>query len=211
MKNFLIKEDYRDELPPVNPAEVAPVEYSKNLSLDELVDRYLLQYEQEATGKGTPKIQESSWKDDFKKFMNEAPGDDAAAGLGGEVLGGDPAAGGGDPGLGLGDPTGGAPAAPAAPAAPNILPPDIDIERYAELIYGLMQNYETLIDPKNTIMNRAEAFIAKNYSPRHAEKLTTFLKTKYGIGFKDRARDMEDKFAAGSFGDAGSSVSAAPS
>lgn len=210
MKNKLrgLTEDYKDELEPVNSAEVSYVSYPKNVSLDQLVDRYLMQYEKEAIGKGTPKLQEKSWMDEFKGFVREAAPD--AEGLGADPmqgLGGD--VGVGDAGLGLGAPDAGA--APASvETGPNVLPPDIDIERFAELLYGLMNNYESLLDPQTTIMNRAEAYIAKNYSPRHAEKVVVFLKTKYGIDFKERSSGAEEHFASGSFGDAGSSTVSAP-
>lgn len=208
MKKFrALREEYQDELHPVNPDEVSYVSYSKNISLDQLVDRYLMQYEKEANGQENQNIQEKTWKDEFKSFVNEADPADPAAG-------GDPVLGLGDPGddAGLGMPDAGmAPAAPAEPSGPNVLPPDINIERFSELVYGLIENYENLLDPKATIMNRAEAYVAKNYSPRHAQKLVKFLETKYGIGFKDRAGGKQEFYAAGSFGDAGSSVSATPS
>lgn len=208
MKNKLqfLSEDYKDELQPVNPAEVAYVSYSKNVSLDQLVDKYLMQYEKEATGKGMPPLEETTaWRKAFNSFIKEAPGD--AEQPGGDLGMGDPGAM--DPGLDLGGDAGAPPEAPA-PQGPNIIPPDIDIERFTELVYGLMQNYETLIDPATTIMNRAEAYVAKNYSPRHAEKLVTFLETKYGVGFKDRASGAEEHYSAGSFGDAGGSTVSAP-
>lgn len=210
-KFLVLSEDYKDELLPSNPEEVAYVSYSKNISLDQLVDRYLMQYEKESIGKSTSPIAEKTWQQYFGSFMSEADdteqvGADTLGGLGGP---GD-IGGSADPGLGLGDP-GDTGAPPTEKAGPNVIPPDIDIERYTELVYGLMQNYETLIDPKATIMNRAEAYIAKNYSPRHAEKLVKFLETKFGVGFNDRAGAQKDAFAAGSFGDAGTSTVSSPS
>jgi len=202
-----LTEDYKDELEPVNPAEVSYVSYPKNISLDQLVDRYLMQYEKEAIGKGTPKLQEKTWRDEFKVFVKEAAPDaegvgaDPMQGLGGDM--------GGDTGLGLGSPDAGT-AAPPAESGPNVIPPDIDVERFAELLYGLMNNYESLLDPQTTIMNRAVEYIAKNYSPRHAEKVSVFLQTKFGVDFKNRASGAEEHFAAGSFGDAGSSTVSAP-
>ena len=205
-------EDYQDELKPVTPAETDAVQYTTNISLDQLVDRYLRQYEKEGVGgnsttSDTHPMQErkASWRDDFFKILKEAPGDDPNAAPPG---GGDA---GMDAGLDMGglgdmgmDDMGDESAPEEKPSGPEVLPPNLDVERFAELVFGLMSNYENLLDPKTTIMNRAEAFVAKNYSPRHAEKLKTFIQTKFGEGFKDRAREMPDAPAVGSMGDTSS-------
>lgn len=195
-QNKKLFEDYKDELKPVNPAEFDFVSYPTNTSLDQLVDRYFRQYEKEAIS-GQYSVQES-WKSKFKSFMNEADDlglPDASAGAGDD--------------LGLGGGLGDAGGAPAQEKKPEVLPPDINIERFAELVFGLMENYESLLDPKNTILNRAELFVAKNYSPRHADKIRTFIQTKFGFNVKEREQDMPDSYVPGGSESGGGGVSGA--
>lgn len=190
----LLSEDYKDEIVPKNSAEFAPVDYQKSVSLDRSIDTYFKKYEREAVN-GQHPMQEN-WKIGFQKLLKEAPED--AGGLGGGDMGlgapgGDMGGLGGD--MGMGDEQ-----AAEKKSGPSILPPNIDTERFAELVYGLMQNYESLLDPKTVILNRAEEYLARNYSPRHAEKLRTFIETQFGVGFNQRAANMPDTYTVGATG-----------
>lgn len=195
-------EDVYDLTVPKSSAEVAPVrqEYS-NYSLDQLVDRYLKQYEKESI----PSSQTPSAKEQYSegklykayKYLLEAdepPAEEPAA---------DPAAGGdmGDLGdLGGGD-AGGAPAPETN--TPMVYTPNLDIPSFGRSVARLMDNFESLLDPKTTIMNRAMLYLEKNYSPRHAQMLKQFLEQEFGYGLQQRKRDVPDSFAAGAMDTSG--------
>ena len=181
----LLKED----TPPVVPQssqEFAPVESEvlKNTSLDQTVDRYLVRYEREAVPMSNvyetvsplstfllTEQEEDDLDLDLGGDEEEAPaGDDMDMDLGG---GDDPMAapeGGGEA------PAGGEVAAPATMATPKM-----NVNDFARAVARLIGNFEALLDPKSTIINRAEAYVASNYDKRTAEELVQILEVNYSL------------------------------
>ena len=190
----LLENILSEDVPPPQPTstqDFAPVESQavKNTSLDQTVDRYLVRYEREAVpmsnvyesveGLTSFLLKEQEDEDlDLGGEEEEAPADDA----GGDELGGD--LGGDDP---LGDLGGGAedPAAPgggeAAPAPAASATPRLNVNDFARAVARLVNNFEALLDPKSTILNRAEAYIASNYDQRTAEELMQILEVNYSL------------------------------
>ena len=100
-----------------------------------------------------------------------------------EAEGDDPlAAGGDDMGGGMEDPTGGDPsAAPPAPAEPSVENPRLNVRNFAQSVGRLVLNYEGLLDPKSTILNRAKAYVEKNYDAGVAKQMMDILASQFQL------------------------------
>lgn len=164
----------------------------QNISLDAKVDRFLIQYEKESAPAVEPNTPPASVKTEgalllvkgFKKFLFEA--DDNPP------TGNDPF-GGGDPGssnegpdlgdLGGGDDTGN----DTGEGQPQQLVPvpQININTLAPKVARLVNNYQTLLDPKNTILRRVHAFILKNYDANVANELMYMLSKNFQLTIQD--------------------------
>lgn len=116
-----------------------------------------------------------------------AGGDPAAAG----GMGADPMAAGGDMGLGADPAAGGA--APAAPAAPPVIDtPKMNMNNYTRAVARLINNYEALMDPKTTILNRAKEYIRVNYDEATATMFEQTMQEQFGISATREERDQRD-------------------
>lgn len=74
-----------------------------------------------------------------------------------------------------------APAPTDGVAMPVQATPKIDLNSFAQSVARLVGNYQSLIDPKTLIINRAEQFIASNYDEKTAKDLMTILDSTYDI------------------------------
>jgi hypothetical protein len=195
---------------PINPSDPQPLPLEvQNISLDMSVDNYLMKYEKESlptqqnyqvpgsdlgvpggtisappgsppggTGlrQGGPvngvQMPESLFKKTMFRLL-EAEGDD-------------PMAGGDDPTADAGAPPGDDAAPPAgAPEAPAVENPRFNVKNFAESVARLVLNYEGLLDPRTTIMNRARAYIEKNYDGGVARQMMEILKTQFQLSPRD--------------------------
>jgi hypothetical protein len=188
---------------PINPSDPQPLPLElQNLSLDMKVDNYLMKYEKESlptqqnyqvpgTDLGapgglipapapSPGIQapapvggiamEHGFRKTFQSLL-EADGDDPMADAGGD----DPTAGGDDPGANA------APAGGAAPEAPAVENPRFNVRNFAQSVARLILNYEGLLDPKTTILNRARAYVEKNYDAGVAKQMMEILEQQFQL------------------------------
>lgn len=179
--NVLLEEPQGAPIDPVNPSPL-PLEV-QNISLDMKVDSYLMKYEKESLpttqnyavpGTNLGMQFEAGFKAIFRKLL-EAEGDDPAAedpagddvGFAGD--GGD--AGGGD----TLDP------AAAAPTAPNVENPRFNVGNFAQSVARLVMNYEGLLDPRTTILNRARAYVEKNYDAGIAKQMMEVLASQFDL------------------------------
>jgi len=189
---------------PIDPTDPQPLPMEvQNLSLDMKVDNYLMKYENESlptqqtytvpgsdlgmagppqptggTGvmSGNPGFNGvglTEFQKVAQRLLREADGDDPAVG------GDDPAADpGADPTAGGGDaaPAGGAPAGP--PAVEN---PRFNVRNFAQSVARLTLNYEGLLDPRTTILNRARAYVEKNYDAGLARQMMEILESQFQL------------------------------
>ena len=170
------------------PPNVDDSMVESNASVDEIIDRYLMQYEKESVpvsqrqqGNSPKPIAEGRYKQSIFQFLFEqdAPAADAPA----------PDAGGGD--TGGGDTGGGDTPEPGA-EAPVAPVPNINIRRFAENVARLVNNYQTLIDPQTVILNRAMYYISKNYSARLAKELMSILERDFNLTPKTISQKEEE-------------------
>lgn len=172
---------------PINPTDPQPLPLeTQNLSLDMKVDNYFMKYEKESlptqqtyavpgTNLGMT-MESSSFKKVALRLLQEAEGDDPAA-----DAGADPAMGGGDAGAdaGAGEE---APAGASAPAAaPAVENPRFNVRNFAQSVARLVLNYEGLLDPRTTILNRARAYVEKNYDAGLARQMMEILETQFQL------------------------------
>lgn len=200
----------------IAPSETDPV-VVPDVSLDQKVDKYLVRYEREAiptsaiydtdaavqtdvnaanSGAGGPaaplapyESKRPKGKGLLESMLFEAdPAEDPLADPAAGGLGADPAAGGApDP---LADP-GAAPAAAAAPKAPPVIDtPKMNMNSYCRAVARLVENYEALLNPKTTILNRAKEYIRVNYDEATAKMFEEVMEEQFGIQSQQPERDQ---------------------
>jgi hypothetical protein len=164
-----------ETIPVVSPREsIQP----QDISLDQKVDRYLIQYEREAIKKSelfnglgqTPRasaplaiaqLQENA---SLFSLLFEQDEDPTAGVM--DMGGGDEAAG--DAGAEGGE-------------EPQISEPQLNIQRFAANLARLVNNYDVMLDPKTVILNRAYAYLLKNYNEQTAIEFMVNMKKYYQL------------------------------
>ena len=189
----LLKETQPIERPTSMADEAAVAE--PMFSLDQAIDRYLVQYERESIP--TSEVFEHAEISSLVNFLfeqaddEEDPLDDPAAEGEDLDLGGD--AGGGGGGLDLGgggdadlggelDDGADAPAADDGGATQPVMnTPKINLQDFTRSVARLISNVHSLIDVNTIILNRAEKYIQSNYDERTAKEMIEILSTTYDL------------------------------
>lgn len=184
VKQFL--EQLLNEAQPINRpesmADFAPTE-QKPVSLDQAVDKYLIQYERESIP--TSEVYESNNLNSLMGFLleqEEEPVEDEAeeedeGGL--ELPGGDE-----DLGLDLGgDEEEPSPAGDDDTPAqePVVATPKINLQDFTRNLARLVNNSQALIDFQTLILNRAESYIKNNYDERTAKEMMGILENQWDL------------------------------
>jgi len=152
-------------------------------SLDQAMDHYLFSYEKMALPNAENPLAEIKNKS-LSKILFEAE----EMGLDGPT--GSDDAGGGDLDLGgLGgddDAKGGDKEVVKLPQTPNI-----NLEKFSADVARMINNREALLDIKNTMLRRVNAFMTQNYNPQIAEELMISLKTNYGLSTETPSQEIQ--------------------
>jgi hypothetical protein len=177
-KDLVLKEQMPQAEYPQQMADFAPIP-QKNVSLDQVVDKYIVRYERESipqTGAPGPGPTDASAPSpetleerQLRGLMNILFEQDAPP----------PDDGGGGGGLGGGDEGGGSGKAPEGP--PVINTPKINLNDFSRSLARLINNYDALLNPKSIILNRAEAYIKSNYDERTAKMFMQIMERNYGL------------------------------
>lgn len=195
--DYLLKED--NNLPqPQSAYDVRPVEYPKDVSLDQVVDRYIVRYEKESIP--TVSSYEGEMFESIKPFgevllevLNEADNDDENAdeNTGNTSFGGED----NDFVSDLDSTTeiggGGSQKSDIESQKPIINTPQINLQEFAKNIARLINNFDTLLNPKDIILNRVENYILTNYDQRTAEEFITIMDINYGIRTPEKREENE--------------------
>lgn len=158
-------------------------------SLDSQVDRYLGQYEQDAkkADDGSDPMDPTSgqmesldWRDLVKGrvILTEAGQDDKDAEDG---------------------PDDAAPGADAMTGADTEKPgvDKLDVEAFANDVVRLIENYDSLLEVRNTLLRRATAFLTKNYSDEVVMAFQDTMRDDHGMeAGKDKGEIESDRFPA---------------
>jgi hypothetical protein len=193
-KDVLLKEQTVQSQYPQQMADFAPVP-QKNVSLDQVIDRYIVRYERESIpqtgmpGPGptpaatappetlaatpTPSSLEERQLRSLTSilFEQDAPPDEPPADE-------PPPDEGGDAG---GDDTGGGGGGPAPSGPPVVNTPKINLNDFSRSVARLINNYDALLNPRSIILNRVEEYIKTNYDERTAKMFVQIMERNYGL------------------------------
>lgn len=205
--NYLLKED--NNIPePQSSYEVRPVEEIKNASLDQVVDRYIIRYEKESIP--TTQSYENEMFENIKHFSkiltevlkeaeddktdntnnNDGLSDNNESDFGGDLtstteIGGNTTK-----------------KSDSSKQKPVINTPQINLQEFTKNIARLVNNFETLLNPKDIIINRVENYILTNYDQRTAEEFIELLDKNYSLRTLEKNEDNQENiptpYAAGS-------------
>lgn len=160
----LLREDGMETAPPVEGGD----------SLDSQVDRYLSDYE---TSSKTAKKEGFDFRMTIRRLLEA--GDDAGAGP--DVTDTSEPDGGGDD------------KAEASPEPQKMTSDDIDMDEFANNVARLIQNYDNLLEVRNTLIRRSINFISKSYDQDTVDTLTRLLRDEHGLVDGESKQDVEDE------------------
>jgi len=170
-----------DEEPTLDPSPAIEPDEEGEDSLDDQVDKYFGEYESEAK---SSKTEGKDFRRTLRRLLGEAA-DDA-----------DPPEETPDDGPGL-------------DADPSKQPVDsIDVASFVNSVVRLIDNYDSLLEVRNTILRRAATFLGKTYDPKVVEAFKDDLRENHGMeigkSHDDTAQDEFPAPAADRAGDGGS-------
>jgi len=74
---------------------------------------------------------------------------------------------------------------------------DIDVASFANSVMRLVDNYDSLLEVRNTILRRASNFLNKNYKVEVIDEFNDYLSNEHGIEIgKSPEESRSEKFAA---------------
>lgn len=180
-KHHKLREARKTEVETIPVVSPRQTNQPQDISLDQKVDKYLIQYEREAIKKSemfnglgqTPRasaplaIAQLQEKASLFALLFEQEEEGADAGM--DMGGGDDAAAGADTGGEGGE------------EEPQIPEPQLNIQRFAANLARLVNNYDVMLDPKTVILNRAYAYLLKNYNEQTAIEFMVNMKKYYQL------------------------------
>jgi len=86
--------------------------------------------------------------------------------------------------------------------APRQKVPDLDIDKFTSRVVRLMNNYESLLNIEESIVNRAKTFLDENYGEAFVYEFVSNLSNKYGLEtseFGNIPDVSDDNYAVGAF------------
>ena len=172
-------------------------------SVDDQIDALLLRYESASIRKGDS-INESLKKLNLRFLLeqDEEPADEepveepADAEPAEEPTDEEPADESEEP-----DPSGSDDMSVTSPA-PRQKVPDLDIDKFTSRVVRLMNNYESLLNIEESIINRAKSFLDENYGEAFVYEFVNNLSNQYGLEtteFGNIPAVPDDNFAVGAF------------
>ena len=75
----------------------------------------------------------------------------------------------------------------------------LDIDAFTKRIARLAMNYETLLNVKKTIVNRAASFLLEHYDKGHADEMKEILDRDYDFELSNKDNTPQDNFAVGAW------------
>lgn len=158
---------------------VAHEEGASGASLDAQVDRYFVQYETDAKKADEPttdQMESIDWRDLIKGRLVEAGEGDKDEDDKGEAPGADELTGNDTGKLGL---------------------DRLDVEKFAGDVFRLIENYDSLLEVRNTLVRRAHEFVAKSYDDKVVKAFDDVLRDDHGIvPGEDKAEVDADRYPA---------------
>lgn len=82
---------------------------------------------------------------------------------------------------------------PAAEEQKKLTIEDIDIENFSDNVVRLIDNYDSLLEVRNTILRRAANFILKGYEPDVVESFKETIMERHGLEIGQSKYEHEDE------------------
>lgn len=188
--DLLLKED--NFIPePQSSFEVRPVEQQKDISLDQVIDRYIIQYEKESIP--TIDSYENEMFENYKfnfdsiilEALNEADNDEENQN---DEENTDSANSGSDDTFDSVTDFGGSSTKKNDDSNKQAIinTPQINLQEFGKNIARLVNNFDTLLNPRDTILNRVENYIKINYDERTAKELMELLSSNYSLRTQEK-------------------------
>lgn len=190
---------------PQQTADFAPVK-QKPVSLDQLVDRYIVRYERESIPlEGEQDIEDIRNPNPPNQNLEEGKIDNLISFLLEQDMPVEETPLPEEPAM---DTTSNTQSANASPPVVNT--PKINMNNFTRSIARLLNNFNALLNPKTIILNRAESYIANNYDERTAKQFVQIMERNYGVSavsneYPDDRNDYPEPYAAGALLGAGGS------
>lgn len=77
--------------------------------------------------------------------------------------------------------------------------PEINIESFTKRVARMIINFDSLVDVKGIIVNRAMNYLQENYDSAQAEEMKEILDTQFDFDVETEGETPEAPFAAGAF------------
>jgi hypothetical protein len=143
-------------------------------SVDRQIDKYFSEYEKEAKSVKQEGLDFRVMSRNFFSLMLEAEDDEEAEDKDEESEEGEEEGGGEEPA--------------------KLTLEDIDLENFADSVVRLIENYDSLLEIRDTIAKRSMNFLSKNYEPNVANEFKEILETQHDvmIGTTEFDEDADD-------------------
>jgi hypothetical protein len=73
---------------------------------------------------------------------------------------------------------------------------DIDLNQFSNDVSRLIENYDSLLEIRNTILRRALKYLSKSYEKSATDKFKEVLLNEYGLEIGSTKRDNEERYGA---------------
>ncbi len=73
---------------------------------------------------------------------------------------------------------------------------DIDVEEFSNNVARLIQNYDNLLEVRNTLIRRAIKFVSKGYDQGTVDAFVKLLRDEHGLVDGESKQDVEDEMFA---------------
>lgn len=70
---------------------------------------------------------------------------------------------------------------------------DLDLESFANGVVRLIENYDSLLEVRNTLLRRARGFLAKGYEPDVVQEFERVMRESHGIADGESKHDIADE------------------
>lgn len=85
----------------------------------------------------------------------------------------------------------------------KISPDEIDMSSFVSSVMRLVDNYDSLLEVRNTILRRAKNYVIKNYEKEAADIFDDTLRESFGMEIGKSESEMKDEFEAPRAAEAG--------
>lgn len=70
---------------------------------------------------------------------------------------------------------------------------DLDLESFANGVARLIENYDSLLEVRNTLLRRARGFLAKGYEPDVVQEFERVMRESHGMADGESEQDIADE------------------